>query len=313
MDVSNDAGPPESSLSTYDIPCVLCRRRRVRCSKTLPCQNCDKAGVACSYDDPERTIRRPARHAELSDRLARLEMLVKKSAITQDKQSSSVDVTSTDTLQKTAQSMESLVLQLQQELKKSADGSLSKLTFVEGRSAYIQAGFWAGMYEEVSFNPARRRCTDLAKIASLKYMIEDDSTSESAFYFPFIPAPDYQPISPPKEQSDVFLRVFSENVSPFVRVLHGPRLTFEVNDFRKGKLPDAHIFECQLFVLFALAIITLKPEECIAEFGQEKSVLIKSFKHAAEHGLAHLQIASTHKIRTLQVYLLYIVCQMDAS
>src|ERR1700733_1631339 len=66
----------EASM-TYELPCSICRRRRVRCSKTLPCDNCVRAGALCSYDDPNRSSRRPSRHTELSVRMARVESLVR--------------------------------------------------------------------------------------------------------------------------------------------------------------------------------------------------------------------------------------------
>src|SRR5438128_2293194 len=61
----------------YELPCTICRRRKVRCSKTLPCNNCERAGATCIYDESNRSSRRPARHTELSLRLSRIESLVK--------------------------------------------------------------------------------------------------------------------------------------------------------------------------------------------------------------------------------------------
>lgn len=89
--VSSPAGPPAKPRS-----CVVCRSRKVRCDKRLPCSNCRRANIACvaasSDDRPPRWARRlerlaaaPAQQtqeadpatAQVMDRLRSLEHLVK--------------------------------------------------------------------------------------------------------------------------------------------------------------------------------------------------------------------------------------------
>ncbi|TPX16339.1 uncharacterized protein E0L32_003988 [Thyridium curvatum] len=41
--------------------CVTCRRRKVRCDKTMPCANCRRAQIPCVFPPPERAPRRPRR------------------------------------------------------------------------------------------------------------------------------------------------------------------------------------------------------------------------------------------------------------
>ncbi len=41
--------------------CVVCRRRKVRCDKRMPCANCRRAQIACIFPAPERAPRRPRR------------------------------------------------------------------------------------------------------------------------------------------------------------------------------------------------------------------------------------------------------------
>ncbi|KAK3326070.1 fungal-specific transcription factor domain-containing protein [Apodospora peruviana] len=79
--------------------CVTCRARKVRCNKANPCSNCQRAGIACVFPEPERTPRwarrlhrqqqpplppKPAHAAppeegvsQVMDRLHKLESLVK--------------------------------------------------------------------------------------------------------------------------------------------------------------------------------------------------------------------------------------------
>lgn len=80
-------GPPAVGIMSPEvqIPCNICRKRKVRCNKELPCSNCQRLGFECSYDDPSRGLKRVISGggstrdtAELSGRMARLESLVRK-------------------------------------------------------------------------------------------------------------------------------------------------------------------------------------------------------------------------------------------
>jgi hypothetical protein len=131
-----------SPEATYELPCDICRRRKVRCSKTLPCQNCKQNGAECSYDDQNR--RKTPRNAELSHRLARLESLVKQSS----RQVPSKDISDVSHAARTSTGDLDLIRETPPS-SKERPGKLGQLSFVLGRSRYVQTGFWAGMYEEV--------------------------------------------------------------------------------------------------------------------------------------------------------------------
>jgi hypothetical protein len=131
-----------SPEATYELPCDLCRRRKVRCSKTLPCQSCKQNGADCSYDDQSR--RKTPRNAELSHRLARLESLVKHSSRQMPmKDTPDVSQAATSSTGDFDLIRETPLLSMER------PGKLGQLSFVLGRSRYVQIGFWAGMYEEV--------------------------------------------------------------------------------------------------------------------------------------------------------------------
>ena len=67
--------------------CVICRRRKVRCDRREPCNNCLKSDIECHYPVTGRLPRRrdppsasqgskPGKHSELIRRLRRLEAVV---------------------------------------------------------------------------------------------------------------------------------------------------------------------------------------------------------------------------------------------
>ena len=70
--------------------CIICRKRKVRCDKTMPCTNCRRAQIACVFPAPGRARRQPRlrdpnappkpstsqRETELIKRLRKLEGVV---------------------------------------------------------------------------------------------------------------------------------------------------------------------------------------------------------------------------------------------
>jgi len=79
--------PPSDALNPRS--CVVCRKRKVRCDKHMPCGNCRKANIQCVFPAPGRAPRRPRpkdpnappkqasdREVELMKRLRKLEGIV---------------------------------------------------------------------------------------------------------------------------------------------------------------------------------------------------------------------------------------------
>ncbi|KAE9993431.1 hypothetical protein EG327_005202 [Venturia inaequalis] len=176
------------------------------------------------------------------------------------------------------------------------DPKPGKLAYVEGSSRHIHGRFWAGRYEET----ARWR-----KIHNLKYLLDEPASTASDFLFSnpsFTFEPDF--LSP--SQSDFLVQSYVLYVDPFIRVSHKPSLLFELNHFRRGILPDRKEFGSELSVIHALGLVPLPADDCMLQFGVEKSLLMKNFKDAANRGLAQLNVAASHKIRNLRTFLLYI-------
>lgn len=84
--------PPLAEVSAASNPrsCVTCRKRKVRCDKSMPCGNCRRAQIQCVFPAPGRAPRRPRpkdpnappkhrsteREVELIGRLRKLEGIV---------------------------------------------------------------------------------------------------------------------------------------------------------------------------------------------------------------------------------------------
>lgn len=108
-------------------------------------------------------------------------------------------------------------------------------------------------------------------------------------------------------QSEYLVQTYISSVDQSVRVLHKPTLLKQVNFLWRGVLPDFQDFECQLAVIYCLALLSLSPEDCETHLGQSREVLIERFHAQAERGIAVLSIATTHKLASLQTFVLYMV------
>ena len=148
-----------SSLHLNPRSCVTCRRRKVRCDKKNPCNNCTKAGIDCIFPGPgraPRTARKPP-DTELLSRLRRLEGVV---------QSLGAQVDEDGGISKASGYLTSIQGDLNAIHREEspgwgnkdpktagstpADKQLGRLVIDEGRSRYVSNAFWASMGDEVS-------------------------------------------------------------------------------------------------------------------------------------------------------------------
>lgn len=68
------------SRSNQVLACVLCKQRRVKCSRTFPCTNCVRVGALCVQST--RGERRPRfAERELLDRLHQYEELLRQNNV----------------------------------------------------------------------------------------------------------------------------------------------------------------------------------------------------------------------------------------
>lgn len=62
------------------LACALCKQRRVKCTRSFPCENCVRAGVQCVQPTVQQRRRRFAERA-LLDRIQAYESLLRKHSI----------------------------------------------------------------------------------------------------------------------------------------------------------------------------------------------------------------------------------------
>lgn len=63
-----------------------------------------------------------------------------------------------------------------------------------------------------------------------------------------------------------------------------------------------------MFSIYALAITSMKPVDCVHEFGERKLMLLNRYRSGAAQALAAAELHSTKELEVLQAYVLFLVC-----
>ncbi|RFU78375.1 hypothetical protein TARUN_3897 [Trichoderma arundinaceum] len=294
MDESSDAGMGEGVAGgPFSLPCDVCRRRKVRCSKTWPCSNCERNSVRCTYDNSRQLLKRPSKVNDLNNRVARLESIIQYLS-RQDRQ----ERNETDSSSRVStNSVEAMARNIRQSFKwdepenQVADGTL---VYDTSCSRYLSRTFWATMYDE---------------IANLKTMLDDEKNSPGQH----LSLPGTVILQPDawdrpyvtEETSDFLVRAFINYVDPFIRLIHVPKLLLDLNHFRRKVLRNPELLEIELYAIYGLATLSLTAQE-VVELGLDKSAFVARCKRYVENGLTWLKVTTTHDVCGLRILLHFI-------
>ncbi|KAL7800320.1 hypothetical protein V8C37DRAFT_364865 [Trichoderma ceciliae] len=292
MDESSDTGMGEDCVGgAFSLPCDVCRRRKVRCSKTWPCSNCQRNRAKCTYDNSRQLLKRPSKVDDLNERVARLESLIQNLS-----RQGGTDVENSNRV--CANSIEVMARNIRRnvnwddaEQNQAGDGALIS---DDGRSRYLSNTFWATMYDEIT---------------NFKIILEDEQNNQGQH--PSLPgAAVIQPTTWDRpylteETGDHLIRAFINHVDPFIRLIHVPKFFLDLNHFRRKVLLNPDQFEVELYAIYGLAVLSLSVHD-VAKLGFEKSVLVADCKRYVESGLTWLKVTTTHDTSVLRIFLHFI-------
>ncbi|KAJ5824103.1 Transcription factor [Penicillium robsamsonii] len=327
------ATEPPSSTSRS---CVTCRRRKVRCNKRSPCSNCTKAGIDCIFPPPGRAPRKSKRppDAELLSRLRRLEGVIDhlrgsgntEGASTSTQASSSTTGSSTVRSEPTAPTSVSTEPSSvsteppnqapcpfeESDPKKLAPNKFKnefgRLVIDEGRSRYVSNRLWASLGDEIE------ELQDLLDHSSSE---EDDtpspesshSGSHDGFLFGFYSlSQSLREFHPSIFKVSILWEKYWENVAPLITIVHRPTAK---NLFAEAaRNPDTldKNSEALLFAMYLCSIVSMKPDECLSQFGEARPIAVKRYRFATEQALAKAGFLNTQSLVLLQAAVLFLVC-----
>ncbi|KAJ5636624.1 uncharacterized protein N7484_009937 [Penicillium longicatenatum] len=332
--------PRPSIDSASSRSCVTCRRRKVRCNKRSPCSNCVKTNVECVFPPPGRAPRKSKRppDAELLSRLRRLEGVIQHLS---DKTGEAGSVSSLSPIQTASSTLPSAAptnttantsppasinpktsvdFKAQNGVcpfedndpKKLAPGKFEnefgRLVIEEGRSRYVSNRLWASLGDEVE---------ELQDILDHSSSEEEDfpspdtshSGSQDGFLFGYHSlAHSLREYHPPLPKVSKFWEIYNENVAPLITILHKPTVRGLL--IEAAQHPEAldKNSEALVFSIYLSAIVSSKPEDCLAKLGEDRKSAVKRYRFAVEQALARAGFLNTQSLVLLQAAILFLIC-----
>lgn len=112
---------------------------------------------------------------------------------------------------------------------------------------------------------------------------------------------------PADAEADLLIKIFFQNVNPFVRILNRETFFADLTRFRAGQLAQSNSFVALLFSIYGLAVASLLPSDVVASFGVEREWLLYKYQEAQEIALHQVDFISSNKLSVFQAYLYYLV------
>ena len=138
--------------------CVMCKKRKVRCDKGHPCENCARKQIDCVYNkNGKRRTRGPGKQRagerieQMTSRVAQLERVLGKLRSGGHGEKSPLGQENLESVSQAASAKKSMNTESVQPAEdgNDLDRSAARLLVKEGKSQYIRNNFWATINDEV--------------------------------------------------------------------------------------------------------------------------------------------------------------------
>ena len=314
-EVVDGQSPEDGSQPPTPASCTLCRRRKVKCDRTVPCGNCQRSKVECIPFIPSRIPRgrqggrkRKREGGELMERIAKLESLVKSmegDEIPQfeKERTASKGVNGVNKIDGTNGSPD-----IDDQIKPTAP-RLQK---------YLATSFWVSLSEELhgikdvlgassdDEDEDEDKMTPPSEISSLVQHMQQPNHSG----FAILRTTMGEDIMHPKpHQIYTFCDVYLANVDPIFKVLHAPSLRKYLQENRSSldSSPGRGGLEALRFAIYYAAVTSLEDGECKHRIGEDRKVLLARYQAGTELALAKADFINTVELSTLQAVAIYLV------
>lgn len=220
--------------------------------------------------------------------------------------------------------------------KKIATGGrkqeFGRLVVDEGRSRYVSNRFWASLGDEVGervvmflpFLCSARYHADRCKIEEMRDILdpssegEDDYTSPESsptnpgfhdgFLFGYYSlAHSLRNYHPTPTQLFVLWKTYQENVAPLVTILHQPSIRHLLIEASTNLDSLDKNSEALIFAVYFSAVISMTPEQCVLQLGEERDVALHRYRFAVQQALARADFLNSQNLMLLQAAVLFLV------
>jgi hypothetical protein len=184
----------------------------------------------------------------------------------------------------------------------------------QGRSRYINPGFWSMFNAEVE--DLKGQVLELSDPEEEEYSTPASHTTSSTQGFIFgLSSTNVQMslLRPAPEHIAIYWETYCENVEPLVKMLHRPTREPHVMSWVKDLDNISKDAECLLFAICYAAVTSTWPEECWQKFGESKTDLLARYRFGMEQALARADFLQTDSIFVLQSFIIFLTCLRRSS
>ncbi|CAG8137213.1 unnamed protein product [Penicillium olsonii] len=335
--------PREVGWTLQHRSCHDCNRRKVRCNREYPCDNCVRLGIECTFPPPGRrpraTVKKPSRKSQLLSRLSLLEEEVQKLGGHSQPQPPSPGLPEQQCGHQDSQNILNVQSWLAGNLP--ADQSMQPEQYEPETRGDTQPPHQTSTTLSDEFGRLvldqnngtsryvnRRALTELAdQVKDIRDLFDglsspspsgdDASTSGSAeegqnetpFIFGYRSlASSLRSYHPPQKASHILLRAYEENVAPILRIIHSTALRelIELAITKPNEMDKGS--EALMFAVYFAASSSMTKAECLSQLGETHSSLTKRFRFCVEQALARAGFLHTRKLIVVQAAVLFLSC-----
>jgi hypothetical protein len=257
------------------LSCVRCARRKVRCDRIVPCNNCTRHETDCEYPQP-RTQRRRRRSA------------IKLSSVCSTPQSQGI-VPRQDHVEASPSTS-----------RMTSDKSLDGMDFA--------------MPDEQATPSVSRRNSSIADIQKQLRPLPHEPELTSVVSQPSILTLGVPPgtlsagdLWPPHDHFNILWKVYLCNVHPITMVLHAPTASEAVHAASRGQRITSEETRAFLFAMLTCALASLTASQSMELLGQRKDALYAKYRRGCEIALANANFLASRSLLVLQAYAIYLV------
>jgi hypothetical protein len=282
--------------------CLVCRKRKIKCSRGQPCQYCEKLSLECTYSDV-KVKEKETPTDEVASRLERIEALLQNLDLKISNTVTPPTETPTTSDRPSPASLSSDISQRLSKTKSSMKGKL--IPGNDGR--YVTHSFWRGLDEtdarqnDSSSEPTLPRSDSILLSSSdnprESTIPEADAISRGTLQF-----------HPTTDQLFALWKVYLANVDPICKLLHTPSTQRQLLRANEDLTEVPPAFEALMFAIYFAAITSIPSSTSMRAFHEDRPVLLSRYRLGLEQALAKANYMSRTNVTIVQALTLFLIC-----
>ncbi|KAK6360088.1 hypothetical protein TWF730_006242 [Orbilia blumenaviensis] len=333
----SQASPEDASASSAGAPaspkphafnCVVCKNRKVKCDRQVPCSTCTKLNVECQYVEPGPRKKRKSssKHENLVQRLNRYEELLKQVEsnvklldgveLPPAKQGNGVNMdTAWGGFLGKPLDVERQPKRVKFERPSGEFGLCAPkkggLLASTGRSRYFENNLWNSLKDELQeLKETILDSSDDDKVDdwSIHSYTNTANLNTGIFFFgPINSKADVSGFHPSAAHCVILWNCFLENINPLTHVVHHPSLAVRVMEYKDKPHTMPRNLEALMFSIYALTVSSLDSRQCQNLFQESRNDLLARYRFAAQHALKNAGTLKTTDLIVLQAFVFFLL------